>query len=285
MAQEMRIVECAPVDQITIQQKNLLNQQTEVEMELGAYYVPKDKSLKPLGEDAYFIGPEGQSFGVADGVGGWTKRGIDAGEYARQLMENSKSSIMSQPKGCYIDPKEVLLEAHSRTKVPGSSTACLVTLTGQVLYYASIGDSGFMILRKGRNIYKSIIKQRRFNAPCHLGNGGRFTPPCEAIEGKIKVIPGDIIVAATDGLFDNMFEREIERTVKKIRAQGANPQNVAETLVKLALYNSMDECFESPFSKAADEAGQEHQGGKRDDITVVVGFIQPQSELDFSHIT
>lgn len=107
MVQEMTVAECASIVQ------------------------SKDKKQKPLGEDAYFISPEGQSFGVADGVGGWTKRGIDAGEYARQLMENSKSSIICQPKG-FIDPKEVLTEAHSRTQVPGSSTACVVTIADQV---------------------------------------------------------------------------------------------------------------------------------------------------------
>jgi len=35
------------------------------------------------GEDAYFISPDGRSFGVADGVGGWAELGIDAGLYSR----------------------------------------------------------------------------------------------------------------------------------------------------------------------------------------------------------
>ena len=46
-------------------------------MDLGSYYIPKENKNKPKGEDAHFINKDCQTIGVADGVGGWAKRGID----------------------------------------------------------------------------------------------------------------------------------------------------------------------------------------------------------------
>jgi protein phosphatase PTC7 len=42
------------------------------------------------GEDWYFIASHQQASGVADGVGGWAEVGVDAGAYARSLMEHAK---------------------------------------------------------------------------------------------------------------------------------------------------------------------------------------------------
>lgn len=82
------------------------------------------------GEDAHFIIDE-LAIGVADGVGGWALHGIDAGEYARELMANAVAAIKEEPKGS-IDPARVLEKAHARTKKVGSSTACIIALTDQV---------------------------------------------------------------------------------------------------------------------------------------------------------
>lgn len=64
----------------------------------GAFYIPKQNPSKPLGEDAYFLSPEYNAFGVADGVGGWAKHGVDAGRYARLLMRNSLNAISTNQK-------------------------------------------------------------------------------------------------------------------------------------------------------------------------------------------
>ena len=43
------------------------------------------------GEDAHFFCSN--AVGVADGVGGWAQYGVDAGEYARQLMTAGKEAV------------------------------------------------------------------------------------------------------------------------------------------------------------------------------------------------
>lgn len=48
--------------------------------------------------------------GVADAVGGWSDEGIDSGQYARELMQNSLLSTLRQSKRI-INPKTILNDA------------------------------------------------------------------------------------------------------------------------------------------------------------------------------
>lgn len=86
--------------------------------------------------------------------------------------------------------------------------------------------------------------------------------------------PGDIIVAGTDGLFDNMFDHELEEIVKD-QEECSTPEDIAWYIAENALYDSLDKDSETPFSTASKKAGKTHQGGKIDDITVVVALVQP----------
>jgi len=97
----------------------------------GSCCLPHPSKVETGGEDAHFICVDEQAIGVADGVGGWALHGIDAGEYARELMSNAVSAIKEEPKG-FIDPARVLEKAYTRTKKVGSSTACIIALTDQV---------------------------------------------------------------------------------------------------------------------------------------------------------
>lgn len=97
----------------------------------GSFYVPKDNNSKPRGDDAHFILPTEQIIGLFDGVGGWSKKGVDAGEYARELMTHCILAIQDAPNG-NVDPKSVLSKAYSHTLVEGSSTACIISFSGNV---------------------------------------------------------------------------------------------------------------------------------------------------------
>ena len=87
------------------------------------------------GEDAYFVVNDRQTdvggvVGVADGVGGWRKYGIDAGEWSRSLMLAAQSHVKGE--GQSREPLAILEAAFKETvaQEKGSSTACVFSLDG-----------------------------------------------------------------------------------------------------------------------------------------------------------
>ncbi|KAJ9673491.1 hypothetical protein PVL29_023198 [Vitis rotundifolia] len=247
-------------------------------MDLGSFYIPKKSKSKPRGDDAYFVCKHHQTIGLADGVASWAKKGIDAGEYARQLMDNCLTALYAENKKI-VDPKMVLEEAYLNTEVKGSSTACIITLTNEYLHVVNVGDSGFLLFRDGDLIYKSPTQQHYFNSPYQLGK--KSDDPSVAEELTIGVKAGDVMVAGTDGLFDNVFASEIEDVIKVVCKKGSclEPQVLARSFAKLARKNSRVKDGDSPYSRAAMIEGYLKNGGKPDDITVVVARIVPPMEI------
>jgi protein phosphatase PTC7 len=88
---------------------------------------------------------------------------------------------------------------------------------------------------------------------------------------------GDIIIAGSDGFFDNMFEDEIIRiTEEEYLARGEICEKFSRKLVQRlctrAALNSLDETYFGPFTANARRAGQLFIGGKPDDTTVLVSI-------------
>ncbi|KAK3022093.1 hypothetical protein RJ639_045937 [Escallonia herrerae] len=254
-------------------QQDVLKSSTKsLHMIAGSFYIPKKNELKPLGEDAHFVCEEKRTIGLADGVGGWSKKGVDAGEYARELMRNCFLAVEDQPKGA-IDPFHVLNKAYLDTEALGSSTACIITLTGDVLHAENLGDSGFVVIRAGHIIYRSPVQQSRFNCPFQLGNTTCHGPR-SAMKIAVEVEDGDIVIAGTDGLFDNVHLDEIEDLVNMPREDGEMPDLLAWTIARFASVKSLDKSCFTPFQRVAIEAGHpEFVGGKYDDISVIVAYI------------
>ncbi|CAH9127176.1 unnamed protein product [Cuscuta epithymum] len=254
---------------------------SSTKMVAGAFYIPKHNPSMPLGQDSHFILPGAHTVGVADGVGGWSKRGIDAGIYARELMRNAVLAIRRQLQSeGSVDPTAALDEAYVDTDEPGSSTACILTLVDDVVRAVNVGDSGFVILRGGRVCYRTPVQQTRFNCPVQLGRDSDDSSVAEEIE--VAVEPGDVVVMATDGLFDNVHQEELERLVQEDAAGGGikNPGNLAAKIARYALRNAINGEIETPFSVESRKAGVDPEavGGKYDDITVIVAYIMRPSK-------
>ena len=99
----------------------------------------------------------------------------------------------------------------------------------------------------------------------------------------VDLSAGDIIVAATDGLFDNVYNEETAVLVSELRQAGHQPEQTASGLAQFARKRAADPHHPSPFSHGATLAGWPNMhGGKLDDITVVVAYVLPsgaQSKL------
>ncbi|KAG5535801.1 hypothetical protein RHGRI_023541 [Rhododendron griersonianum] len=279
--------------------KNILVD-TTMKLQSGSCYLPHPDKEKTGGEDAHFICEDEHVIGIADGVGGWADVGVNAGVYARELMSNSFAAIQDEPKGS-IDPARVLEKAHSITKSKGSSTACIIVLTHQSLHAINLGDSGFIIVREGCTIFQSPVQQHGFNFPYQLASGSEGDQPscgqgnrykfrcvtavsCPSPVFTIAVVPGDIIVAGTDGLFDNLFSKEIDTVVGDGMRAGLEPLVIAQTIAALARQRALDRNRQTPFSSAAQDAGFRYFGGKLDDTTVVVSFITSSATMIMSHL-
>lgn len=238
----------------------------------GSCYLPHPDKEATGGEDAHFICAEEQALGVADGVGGWAELGIDAGYYSRELMSNSVNAIQDEPKGS-IDPARVLEKAHTSTKSQGSSTACIIALTDQGLHAINLGDSGFMVVREGHTVFRSPVQQHDFNFTYQLESGSNGDLPSSGQVFTVAVAPGDVIIAGTDGLFDNLYNNEITAIVVQAVRAGTDPQVTAQKIAALARQRAQDKNRQTPFSTAAQDAGFRYYGGKLDDITVVVSYV------------
>ncbi|URE27489.1 stage II sporulation protein E [Musa troglodytarum] len=237
----------------------------------GSCYLPHPDKEETGGEDAHFIWDE-QAIGVADGVGGWADHGVDAGQYSRSLMSHSVDAIEEESKGS-IDPLRVLEKAYTRTKAEGSSTACIVALTDQGIHAVNLGDSGFIVVRDGCTIFRSPVQQHDFNFTYQLESNNASDLPSAAQVFSFPVESGDVIVAGTDGLFDNLYNSEITAVVVHGIRAGLGPQVMAQKIAALARQRAQDKNRQTPFSAAAQEAGFRYYGGKLDDITVIVSYI------------
>ncbi|GER25815.1 protein phosphatase 2C family protein [Striga asiatica] len=250
--------------------------ESKLTLRAASHYIPKENPSKPLGEDSHFISADPPVIGVADGVGGWSAHGVDAGEYARELMAHAARAVGPGP---IVGPKDVLLEAHSKTKSRGSSTACVAALDhrNSILRAANLGDSGFVVVRGGQIAYRSPVQVHGFNWPYQMGEG--TSGPQRADELAVGVKGGDVVVMGTDGLFDNVFKEDIAAVVAACLRNGEGPEAAARMLAEVARQKSLDRNLLSPFEVAAYAAGVKRFGGKYDDVTVVVAYMAPTVKM------
>ncbi|KAK9989139.1 hypothetical protein SO802_029378 [Lithocarpus litseifolius] len=241
----------------------------------GAALLPHPSKALTGGEDAYFVA--GQNWlGVADGVGQWSLEGINAGRYAQELLVNCEKIVLDSESVPMTKPEEVLIRSAAESQSPGSSTVLVAYFDGQVLHVANIGDSGFIAIRNGAVFNRSSAMVHGFNFPLQIE---RDDDPTEFIEGyKIDLDEGDVIVTATDGLFDNLYEKEIASAVSNSLQASLKPQDIAEYLAMRAQEVGRSACVRTPFADAAHAAGYVgYTGGKLDDVTVIVSFVQKRS--------
>ncbi|XP_074592374.1 uncharacterized protein LOC141848211 [Curcuma longa] len=235
----------------------------------GASILPHPSKALTGGEDAYFVSSNSW-FGVADGVGQWSLEGINAGLYARELMESCQRFV-SKYEGC--NPNEILVKSAAEASSPGSSTVLVGYFDGQDLHVANIGDSGFIVIRNDTVFRKSTPMVYGFNFPLQIERGEDPTRYIETY--KIGLDEGDVIVTATDGLFDNLYDQEIAAIVSKSLQASLKPREVAEYLAKRAHEVGRSATARSPFADAALASGYPtFTGGKLDDVTVIVSIVQ-----------
>ena len=244
----------------------------------AAKNIPRSDKTADGGDDGWFILDTLSAAGVADGVGSWRGKGINAGKYARQLMTRCKNEMTLQ--GPVANPYKSLKAAFAKpTKLLGSTTALIVRGDSNKLYVCQVGDSGLIVIRNSRCVYASDEQEHFFNVPYQLGNSNET--PSDGLRYVIPIQDGDTIVMGSDGLFNNLYIPHIVNTVNNfpLDADPKNLDNIAEDLTDAAFAKSLSSDFWSPFAQRGYVSGVHSAfdvsliGGKPDDITCLVGRV------------
>eukprot|EP00824_Muranothrix_gubernata_P007277 TRINITY_DN19328_c0_g1_i2.p1 TRINITY_DN19328_c0_g1~~TRINITY_DN19328_c0_g1_i2.p1 ORF type:complete len:233 (-),score=16.94 TRINITY_DN19328_c0_g1_i2:29-727(-) len=208
--------------------------------------------------------------GVADGVSSWSKYGVDPSLYCEFLnQDENKRNLL-----------EVLERAAQEVEAKGSSTCCLACMDTfqDCLHTLVLGDSGYMILRPENEelkiLFKSEDQTHSFNSPYQVGTWG--DNPLSAIANKHYIQDKDIVIMATDGLWDNLYETSIVNVLKPF-VQGDNFSEKIDQAIKnladSAYQVAYSQNIQTPFQDKAQNAGLNWRGGKPDDITILLGQI------------
>lgn len=198
-----------------------------------------------------------------------------------------------------VDPIEILQRAFETSLleckdegVIGSSTALLAILRNDELRIANMGDCCISIIRDSNFIFRSEEQQHSFNFPVQLGTNSKDVPKIDGQTFKVKVQKNDIIILCSDGLVDNLFDEDIleeilhylptpvitttatEGEEEVVQFNAFSPEIVSEILCLRAKSVYEDpSAVASPFQQRAMEEGIHFAGGKRDDITTIIGII------------
>lgn len=282
------------------------------------------------GDDAVLIS---ERFVCAnDGVGAWATRekgnaalwsrlivhfwAMEAEKHTRMLYDNvqdknGKISIqepnpVAYLESAYNDTKKATAEPNEWHGTTTASGALLsYDLRGDqkvaqpVLYITQLGDSTVMVVRPRTSeiIYKTKEQWHWFDCPRQLGTNSPDTPEKNAVMDRVEIEVGDVVLATSDGVGDNLWDHEIMQNVidnmSKWESSDSQPESrscsddvhekergwysdkmmfVAEELCKSARVIAEDPFAESPYMEKAIDEGLSIEGGKRDDISVVAAL-------------
>jgi serine/threonine protein phosphatase PrpC len=258
------------------------------------------------GDDAILIGDQ-NFLAVNDGVGAWAQK--DRGHaalWSRLIahfwaVEVEKAlSTSDGPSVDELDPVAYLQTAFEQTQnvtsapneIKGTTTACSALLYQRsdiepIIYATNLGDCAIIVIRPENNevVYRSEGQWHWFDCPRQLGTNSPDTPKEVAVMDIVDIKEGDVVAVLSDGVIDNLWEHEIcEKVLEALRkwqsgAEGSEDGMafVARQLMEATRIIAEDPTAESPFMEHALDEGIATEGGKLDDISVVLGLCRKRN--------
>ena len=293
------------------------------------------------GHDAFFVSRINDSgsvaFGIADGVGGWVDSGVDPADFSHGFCDSMAVAAYEHRSG--TDPpltarrlmqKGYDAVCNDRNLSAGGSTACVAIANANgTLDVANLGDSGFLQLRLNGVLTYSEPQTHAFNTPFQLS----LVPPSIAARmaafggSQLSDLPrdadvtqhdlrhGDVLMFATDGVLDNLFNQDILRIASRVmvdsgawimpEAGGVRVTDSLDSLVQLpegeegrtkkaltlqsllateivmaAKHASMNTKLDGPFAKEVQKyyPHENWHGGKVDDICVITVVVKEEAK-------
>ena len=233
---------------------------------------PHPEKVSWGGEDAGFS--VGRTFGIFDGVSGATK------EKGKKLYSRSLADSMKKKSGkSGLSVKEIqsyMLEAKELAdeEATGASTSVVASIgEDNVLRASNLGDSVCLVLRDGAVAARTREIIHYFDCPYQLGDDSPDRPR-DGTTLQAEIFKGDIIVAGSDGVFDNLSDADICDIVTSFGPR-TKSNAIAKKIADKSRQVSLDPQAVTPYStiargKSGYEAYRSGRGGKVDDISCIV---------------
>ena len=252
---------------------------TPIKIEAASCVLPHPAKMLWGGEDAVFTA--GRTFGVFDGVTSASK--IDGVPlYSKTLAsEMRKASKLNNADISGMNVQELqrcLTEA--KNKADSSSTGASTAIVGSItedgyLRALNLGDSACIVVRNGKLAARTRDISHYFDCPYQLSVESPDKPR-DGTRLNIELVRGDIIVMASDGVFDNFPDSDIVELVKTTTQDrpNAKPSLLAKKIADQSRKISLNGKAATPYSKQAKRNGDpdfaDGLGGKVDDVSCVV---------------
>jgi protein phosphatase PTC7 len=309
-------------------------------LQKGVSIEEKRRGRPESGQDAYFVSRVGRdsnvtAFAIADGVGGWTEHGVDPADFSHGLCSHMAKIALTWDASRPLTPLSLLDRGYRATITDpdiaaGGSTACVaVSDAAGRMRIANLGDSGFLQLRLGTVHHYSNPQTHAFNTPYQMS----LTPPDILRQARIfgsmplddkperadladhMLRHGDVLVLATDGVWDNLDSQDVLKIVSRIMREsgawtmvptkgytistvigeltdktkakslhmpGSLQSILASTIVGEAKSAGLNKKRDGPFAKAVmkEYPYDPYHGGKPDDIAVLVVVPVDSSRIE-----
>lgn len=215
-------------------------------------------------------------------------------------IEQERESAFESDELLNPDPVATLQTAYQQTLEATEAQDCLGTTTtcgaqlhfradpdgssedSPVLFVTNLGDCKVMVVRPSTKkvIYRTTEQWHWFDCPQQLGTNSPDTPKDNAVMEAVDLEVGDIVLAMSDGVIDNLWEHEIVTIILKSvrswetgehaeahqgdRTGGRNGgmRVAAHDLMEAAKEIATDPFAESPFMERAIEEGLASEGGE-----------------------
>lgn len=166
-----------------------------------------------------------------------------------------------------------------------------------LLYVTNIGDCKIIVIRpkEEKILFRTSEQWHWFDCPMQLGTNSVDTPRKNAVLSKVALEEDDLVLAVSDGVMDNLWEHEVLKIILdslkkwdegKMESNSISPSPelcddrmvyASRELLNAALAIAQDPFAESPFMEKAVDEGLAIEGGKMDDISVVLASCKKRA--------
>ncbi|KAJ5232610.1 hypothetical protein N7468_005566 [Penicillium chermesinum] len=248
------------------------------------FFVSKiGKSRHSQSDDAQAV-----AFAVADGVGGWAESRVDPADFSHGICGAMAKAALSWDESAEkLRPRQLLQDGYDQVvadpsvKAGGSTASVGVALPDGRVELANLGDSGSVLLRLAAVHHYSVPQTHGFNTPYQLSIipprmraqasvfGGSYLEdyPRDASVTNVQMQHGDVLMLATDGVFDNLNNQDILKIVSsRMLLTGAwtvSPEsgiNVSDNLCDLTRPGGLASAFPPPSGQSSTKESTKDPG-------------------------